>query len=352
MEIQMIDLSSNTYLHDILDQPLALSNTLKALSETNFSVFKPFYNQIGSGKLQRILLTGMGASFQLLYPIFYSLAEHGVRVQMLETSELIHYGPKLLDPSTLVVAVSQSGNSVEIIKLLEMTQGKIRLIGVTNTPFSVLATHADAVLFTDAGVEKMVSCKTYVAALAAMAVLSRILIGQEPYLLIEELKQAPESAANYLSHWEFHVKTALELVNGIQFIMLAGRGASLAAAEAGGLIIKEAGHFPAEGMSCAAFRHGPLDMMSSENLAVIYEGDERTAHLNTALVGEMHKAGVAAHLVRQSDEVNIFSLPRTSPSVLPIFEIMPAQMLSLALAVTRGHAPGHFKHISKVTETE
>jgi glucosamine--fructose-6-phosphate aminotransferase (isomerizing) len=347
----MIDttLSSNAYVQDILDQPLALRNTLKTLSKTNFPEFKPYNSQLESGKLQRILLTGMGASYQLLYPIFYSLVENGVHVQMIETSELIHYGSNLLEPSTLVVAVSQSGSSVETIKLLEMIQRKVKLIGVTNSPNSLLATRADAILLTNAGVENMVSCKTYVSALAALAVLARILIGQETDSMLKELKQAPESVANYLSHWEYHVETALEIVKDIQFLMLAGRGVSLAAAEAGGLIIKEAGHFPAEGMSSAAFRHGPLDMMSSQNLVVVYEGDEKTAHLNTAFVSEMQKAGIKAHLVHQSDDVDLFSLPRTSPSVLPILEILPAQILSLALAVTRGHTPGHFKHISKVT---
>jgi len=350
----MIDASlrSNTYVQDILDQPLALRNTIKTLSETDYSVFKPLIGQLYSGKSQRIILTGMGASYQMLYPIFYSLVEHGVHAQMVETSELIHYASNLLEPSTPVVAVSQSGSSVEIIKLLEMIHGKVMLLGVTNSPDSPFAKNADAVLFTDAGVENMVSCKTYVTALAALSVLSRILTRQEPDSILGVLQSAPELVENYLSRWETHIESALGIVKDVQFLMLAGRGASLAAANSGGLIIKEAGHFPAEGMSCAAFRHGPLDMMSSQTLAVIFEGGRKTANLNSALVDEMLKAGIKAHLVQQMDEVNVFSVPHSSPSVLPILEILPAQMLSLALAVTCGHSPGHFKHISKVTAKE
>jgi glutamine---fructose-6-phosphate transaminase (isomerizing) len=345
-------LQSNAYVHDILDQPLALRNTIKGLSDTDFSFFEPFICQLNSDKLHRIVLTGMGASFHALHPIFFSLIERGLHAQMIETSELIHYASDLLEPSTLIVAVSQSGRSIEIIQLLERIQGKVMLIGVTNSPDRLLATRADAVLFTDAGVENTVSCKTYVTALAALSFLARILTGQETDSTLSELQRAPEFVENYLSHWETHVEAALEIVKGVEFMMLAGRGVSQAAAETGGLIIKEAAHFPAEGMSCAALRHGPLEMMSSRTLAVVYEGDGKTANLNSALVDGLRKAGGRAHLIRQSGELDLFTLPQSSLTILPMLEILPAQMLSLALAIQHGHAPGQFEHITKVTAVE
>jgi glucosamine--fructose-6-phosphate aminotransferase (isomerizing) len=271
---------------------------------------------------------------------------------MMETSELIHYASNLLEPSTLVVAVSQSGSSVEIIQLLERVRGKVTLVGVTNSSDSQLATRADAVLFTDAGVENTVSCKTYVTVLAALAALARILTGQETESTLADLKHAPEFVAQYLSRWETHIQDAVGIVKGVEFLMLAGRGASQAAAETGGLIIKEAAHFPAEGMSCAALRHGPLEMVSSRTLAVVYEGDGKTAQLNAALVDDLRKAGGRAHMIRQSDGLDIFSLPRSSSTILPMLEILPAQMLSIALALTREHAPGQFEHITKVTAVE
>jgi glucosamine--fructose-6-phosphate aminotransferase (isomerizing) len=155
-----------------------------------------------------------------------------------------------------------------------------------------------------------------------------------------------------LSHWETHVEAAREAVKGIQSLMLAGRGGSLAAAGTGGLIIKESAHFHAEGMSCAALRHGPLEMISSQVLAVIYEGDGKTADFNSALVTDLHKAGGKAQLIRQSDELDVFALPQSSLTILPMLEILPAQMLSLALALCQGHAPGQFERATKVTDVE
>lgn len=345
-------LHSNPYVKDILDQPLALRNTLKSLSEMDYSVFKTFISRLNSGKLHRIVLTGMGSSFHVFHPIFLTLVEHGLNAQMIETSELIHYAEGLLEPSTLIIAVSQSGRSVEMIQLLERVQGKVMLIGVTNSPGSSLATRADAVLLTDAGVENTVSCKTYVTALAALAVLARIITGQEMNSMLAELQRAPEFTIHYLSRWEAHVETAVSVVKDVQSLMLAGRGASLAAARTGGLIIKEAAHFPAEGMSCAALRHGPLDMMSPQTLAVVFEGEGKTANLNAALVADLRKAGGQAYLIQQSGELGLFTLPQVPLMILPMLEILPAQMLSLALALSRGHVPGHFEYGAKVTAVE
>jgi glutamine---fructose-6-phosphate transaminase (isomerizing) len=345
-------LHANPYLQDILDQPRALQTTLKAFSELDDSAFNTIFSRLRSGKFQRIVLTGMGSSFHVFHPIFLALIEQGLQVQMIETSELIHYAGRLLEPSTLIIAVSQSGRSVEMIQLLERVQGKVVLIGVTNSADSPLALRADAALLTRAGMENTVSCKTYVTALAALAVLARILTGQELGPSLLELQSAAELVAGYLSHWETHVEAASGLVKDVQFLMLAGRGASQAAASTGGLIIKEAAHFPAEGMSCAALRHGPLDMMSSRILAVIYAGDRRTAQLNAGLVTDLRKAGGRAYLVRTSDERDVFSLPPSPLTVLPILETLPAQMLSLALALTHGHTPGQFEHGVKVTSVE
>lgn len=345
-------LHSNAYVSDILDQPTALRNTIRALTETDFSAFNLFISQLNSGKLRRIVLTGMGSSFHALHPIFLALIERKLNAQMIETSELIHYAGGLLEPSTLVVAVSQSGRSAEIVQLLEKIQGNAALIGVTNSSDSMLANRADAAILTDAGVESTVSCKTYVAALAALEVLARLLSEQKADSALEELQRAPELAAQYLDLWETHVDSASDIVRGIQSLMLAGRGASLAAAHTGGLIIKEAAHFPAEGMSCAALRHGPLEMMSPQTLAVVYQGDGKTAEINASLVNDLQKAGGRAYLIRQSVDLDLFTLPQSSLTTLPILEILPAQMLSLALALRQGHAPGQFEYAAKVTVVE
>jgi glucosamine--fructose-6-phosphate aminotransferase (isomerizing) len=346
-------LSTNAYVTDILQQPQAIRDTLSAFGKRNIDDVVRFAERLSSNSLKRVLLTGMGSSYHGLHPLQLKLVEHGIQAQMIETSELIHFSPKLLSSDTLVVAVSQSGQSVEIVQLLKLMQKGVPLIGVTNTPESLLAQNSDSVLITQAGSENSVSCKTYITALAALAILGDLLTGNEHGRTISALETSADAMSQYLSRWESFVESAIQKMDGIQYLILAGRGPSLAAAGTGGLIIKEAAHFPAEGMSCAAFRHGPLEMLSPKVFVLVYEGFAPTQKLNVGLVGNIQKAGGQSELITTaSEKAYIYNLPPVSEVCLPLMEILPAQLTSVALAVLNNHTAGNFERASKITVVE
>ena len=94
------------YLRDILNQPQALNDTLAGLE--NSKALAHLAIRLNKGQFQKIVLTGMGSSFHALHPLNLELVEQGFTAVMVETSELIHYKAQLLDPKTLIVAVSQS----------------------------------------------------------------------------------------------------------------------------------------------------------------------------------------------------------------------------------------------------
>ena len=118
------------------------------------------------------------------------------------------------------------------------------------------------------------------------------------------------------------------------------------------MIIKEAAHFPAEGMSCAAFRHGPLDMASPQTFVLVYEGLDPTRALNRNLVADIRKVGGVAALVEVAPDRDVFHLSAVPSSGLAILEILPAQILAVALARLHSHIPGQFSWGSKVTNIE
>ena len=349
----MLDqLLSVPYIDDILHQPEALKDTLSDFNGADFIDISKLALQLRSGGFQRIILTGMGSSFHALHPLLLGLLGHGLPALMLETSELVHHTPGLISAGSLIVAVSQSGASAEILQLLKQLPPGARLIGVTNTPGSPLATRANAVLLTRAGSENTVSCKTYVTALAALAILESILTGCDLAATLSWLGNVPEAIAGYLSGLQTYLETLEKRLQNVQYLILAGRGASLAAVGTGGLIIKEAAHFPAEGMSSAAFRHGPLEMASPQTFVLVYEGLEPTRSLNRNLVTDIRKVGGEAALVEVASVRDVFRLPSVPSAGLAILEILPAQVLSLALARLQNHVPGQFTWGSKVTGTE
>jgi glutamine---fructose-6-phosphate transaminase (isomerizing) len=338
------------YLRDLLDQPHALENTLANLDRP-----KELLNlarRLNQKKFQRIVLTGMGSSFHALHPLNLQLISHGFTPVVVETSELIHYQARFFDPKTLIVAVSQSGKSAEMVRLPEINRKRSAVIAVTNTPDSPLAKHATAALFSHAGKEFSVSCKTYVAALMVLKWLGDILCERDVSRSRRELKPAAPAAAAYLANWQEYVRALAQRLNRIRHLFLVGRGPSLAAVGTGALIIKESDHFHSEGMSSAAFRHGPFEMLSQDTFVVVFAGDKKTRGLNQRFVEDIRQIGGQAELVGEAATLDCFRLPNHGSSVRAILEILPIQMITLALAALAGREAGKFDLATKVTTTE
>lgn len=338
------------YVRDLLAQPQAISDTVAALDESR--PLKNLSDRLAAGEFRRIVLTGMGSSFHALHPLNLELMNHGHVPLMVETSELIYYMPVLFDRNTLIVAVSQSGRSVEIVRLLEINRRRAAIIGITNTPESPLATEAHAVLVTSAGKEFSVSCKTYVAGLAALAWLGALLCGKGLQDTRSELERAAPAAMQYLDRWSEHVHSMIPLLAGARNLFLAGRGGSLAAVGTGGLIVKESTHLHSEGMSSASLRHGPMEMLSPEVFVLVFAGDTAVRHLNSRLVQDVRDKGGRAELVSEDAPRVAFRLPPAPQSVKPLLEILPVEMITLALAALTGREAGRFEIGSKVTTAE
>ncbi len=338
------------YLRDVLDQPSALAACWESLRED------PDLSRAGAGlregKYRRAVLTGMGSSLHALYPLHLLLTRRGVISLLAETSELIHYMPAALTSETLLVAVSQSGRSAEILRLLEIARGRCPIIGVTNDEDSPLARVAGARLLIHAGAEFSVSAKTYVTSLLSLEWLGAVLAGTDAGLAKERLSRAAPATRQYLAGWTSHLDYLLSSLDGVRQVFVTGRGPSLAAALTGGLILKESARFAAEGMSSAAFRHGPFESLCDAVFVAVFEGENVTAPLNRRLVSDIRRAGGRSEAVADYDTPEAFRIPEVYPCLLPIVEILPVQMMSLALAAIKGHEAGRFSLASKVTGTE
>ena len=337
------------YLEDILDQPRALRATWEGLR--NGDALAGIAGLIGGRKFERIVLTGMGSSFFGLHPLAIEAAEHGWSPILLETSELLHYYPQLLNETTLVIAVSQSGQSAETLRLLERRGSGGAVVAVTNTAGSPLAKQADAAVLTSAGDEFSVSCKTYVSSLMALSMVGAWICGRSASLRLEELASAADAAETYVRDWTAHVSELCERLRDIKHLFLVGRGASLAAAGTGALIIKESDHFHAEGLSSAAFRHGPFEMLGGDSFVGVFGGDPRTRELNQKLLHDVRETGArTAWIADDSDRA--FRIPNVPAVVRPIVEILPVQMITLALAALANREPGKFERATKITAVE
>lgn len=333
-----------------MNQPEALEATWKGLRNTD--VLEQIRRSCGRESFRRIILTGMGGSYFGLHPLCIELAANGWTPLMLETSELIYYYPHLLEPSTLVVAVSQSGKSAETVRLMEMNAGRAKVIGVTNWADTPLARQANLAVLTAAGDEYTVSCKTYVSAQMALGPLGAALCGRDATGRLQDLQAAPKLVGDYLSHWENHIAEFAELLRDVRDIFLVGRGPSMAAASTGALTIKESTHFHAEGMSSAAFRHGPFEMLQPGIFVGVFAGEQKTRALNEGILRDLVATPARSAMFSADAEQSSCRVPDAAEALRPVVEILPVQMMTLALAAIAGREAGKFERATKVTVVE
>lgn len=349
MRQPMVSVIEGAYFNDLMAQPDALKATFDHLAQSGaWNAVKDF---VLKRPWRRIVLTGMGSSYHALHPLNLSLIAADFTPIMIETAELVHYALALCDADTLVVLVSQSGRSAETLRLLDANP-HAAILGVTNTPDSPLAKRADLSLLTQAGAESSVSCKTYVTTMLVLAWLSGIVSNRGESETLARLRPIASHVTKYLAKWRHHVDELGSLLDGSRHLFLAGRGRSLATVGTGALIVKESSHVHAEGMSSAAFRHGPLEMLQDDMTTIVFDGDKPTRMLNQRLASQLSSGGFKCNQVGVAVRLESLQIPSCDADLLPILEILPVEMMTLALAGLAGREAGKFEHASKVTETE
>lgn len=360
----------NPYLADILSQPQALRLALK---HSDFSSLEPLCKALDGGRYGRLILTGMGASFYALYPAWLRLASTGLPALWVDTAELIHHAPALLDGATLLWVASQSGRSAEVASLVRHAaqRGVAALMALSNAPDSPLGKAAQEwengwLLLLHAQPEATVSTRTYLNTLAlAQLAAQALLTGADVTDLVHILSAAAEAIEIYLEQRAGILEQIDGFLEGLPpdfppTIALIGRGSSLASALCGALYLQEAAKTPALGFQAGEFRHGPLEMASPRMGAWVFAGEPGSSAwgLNLKLWQYLQELGVNARLLDVSRKKggeegrSSIDLPQASGIGLPLAEIIPVQLLSYRLAERLGITPGAFRHIGKVTLEE
>jgi glucosamine--fructose-6-phosphate aminotransferase (isomerizing) len=393
----MDDLEKNPYVLDILSQPSALRYMLE---KTDFSPLAALVQALNAGRFDRILLTGMGASYYGLYPAWLHLAAAGLPATWVDTAELVHHAPALVTGRTLLWIVSQSGHSAEIISLIHQCQAHppAGLLAMTNdlsSPLAQAARQQDGVVLRAllplyAEPERTPSTRTYLHTLAIGQLAALFLSQAELAPHLAELQSSADGIEVYLRDWQGQIQRlerALDSALESRSIVLVGRGLSLTSAFSGALNLQEAAKLPALGLQAAEFRHGPLEMAGPGLTAFIFAGENNhqppdgssARDLNYKLWQQLRALGVNAWMLQPPSppaalpgrervggegvasspkggegrgEEGMLTIPATSGIGLPLAEIIPIQLLCVFLSQRQGIIPGTFRHIGKVTTEE
>ena len=315
----------------------------------------PVADAVAAQAYDRIVLSGMGSSYYAAYPAWLELVNRGLPAWSVTAAELLHGASSLVTKETLVWLTSQSGASAEVVALLKTMAGSRpkTILGTTAQLDSPLGRGADTVLQLHIGAESTVSAGSYVATLAVQHLAVTQFAGGDVEPARRSLFDAAAALTTYLEDWRRRVERWESLLGLPERLFIIGRGRSLAAALTGSLIIKESARIAVEGMSAAQFRHGPLELADEHLTVIVLAGPERTRALNEKLAVELQEYG--ANVVWLASEAHsslaTVTMPLLPPPAAPVAEIVPLQLLSLALASQSGVEPGVFRHIGKVTRT-
>ncbi|MFH0965737.1 MAG: SIS domain-containing protein [Planctomycetota bacterium] len=349
------------FLKEVLEQPEALTRALDHYfggegRSRGRGIARAA--RICAGARGGIVFTGMGSSYYAGMIAAHILNENGRSASAWEAGELFYYNLGALERGTTLVAVSQSGATIEMAKIVEAVRGEVKIIAVTNNPRSRIARAAHVVLPLVAGEERMSTSKTYVNTIAVLSILAWALAGKLDEERKDELREAARLLALELEGHEKKIRKLTGFVGGARFLHLVARGPSLSTALQGQVILKEGAHILTEAQSGASFRHGPFEIIEKGHRAMVFAGRGRTEEIMLRLVRDMVRFGSKVILVTNSaraeatKNVLVYRLPEVKEHVFPILDIVPVELLLVGLARKRGVEPGAITKGNKVTVRE
>ncbi|WP_221936740.1 SIS domain-containing protein [Skermania sp. ID1734] len=296
-----------------------------------------------------VLFVARGTSdHAALYAKYLVEIVHGLPAGLMSPSTMTVYGstPDLRD--TLVIAVSQSGGSPDLVRTVEVARQQGALtVAVTNNPASALADAAQIHVDVLAGEERAVAAtKSYTAELLALHML---LNGDTDF----EISALPELGDEMLRHSDA-VDFIAARYRFAQRLITTGRGYAYPTAREAALKLMETSYLSAQAFSGADLLHGPLATIDPQVpvIAVVPEGPGGQAMAPVlARLAEL-RADVVTVGAKAAGLAGAIALPSGVPDELsPLLEILPLQQLALQLAVTRGGDPDEPRGLRKVTQT-
>jgi glucosamine--fructose-6-phosphate aminotransferase (isomerizing) len=277
------------------------------------------------------------------------------------------YSPPPLDPQTLVIAVTQSGETADTIAPTRFARGEgCPVIAVTNTVGSAITRESDAVLFLQAGPEVAVAAsKTFVTQVTTLVILAAAIAKARGSLAVDReatfaraLRALPEAAQRTLDLNSGIATLARRYVNSRGFMFI-GRGYGYPAALEGALKLKEVSYVHAEGYAAGELKHGPISLLDAECplVAVATRSIVYDKVISNVMEGRARDARVIAVATEGDPQIERFAdevcwVPDTDEVLSPILAVIPLQLFAYHMAVARGTDVDQPRNLAKSVTVE
>ena len=343
-----------TFMDEVRQQPVVLRQFIdQAYSEKELQ--HTLEKLLRDKKHPYIIFTGMGSSLFACYIAMKFLQRKGIQALTVEALELQKKPESFFSEDMVVVAVSQSGESPEVIDLLKTLPPKVMAIAVTNYPKSQLYRMTKLSFQIYAGTEYFTSTKTYTNTLAAMLLLAYRIAGcseEECEQLRSQMEQCSIKMEKMIED-ENLGKEVAAFISDIKFLICIGSGYSYTSACHSEIVAEEAGKFYSSRYTPAQFIHGPIELIQPGFGTIIYDFDAQYhAKCDDVRANVLRYGGKVLLITNRSDVAQqenqmVCVIEHEDPITSILLEIIPLELGIDSLCKERGVATGHLSRVVK-----
>ena len=357
---------------EIFEQPRAVADTLLGrLNERGELVLDEI--RISPEILRRInkiVIVACGTAFYAGLVAKYAI-EHWTRIPCeVEVASEFRYRDPIIDPMTLVVTISQSGETADTLMAIRHAREQgAKVIAICNTNGATIPRESDAVIYTHAGPEiGVASTKGFTTQLVACYLLGLYLAqvrgmkyGDEIAALLAELERMPDAIQGMLDNQQQVLDLAREFVNEPSVLFL-GRHVGYPVALEGALKLKELAYIHAEGFAAGELKHGPIALIRDDLpvfVVVPPRGRDQLRDKVVSNIAEVRARGAKTIVMAEADDEEaraaaavFIELPKLSTLLQPVAAIIPLQLFACELATVQGHDVDQPRNLAKSVTVE
>ncbi|TVQ60046.1 MAG: glutamine--fructose-6-phosphate transaminase (isomerizing) [Phycisphaerales bacterium] len=371
LELAQIELGDFPHymLKEIFEQPASLRQTMRGrLDQREGRVVLGGVGQYARElvKARRFILTAQGTALHAAMIGEYMIEELAKAPTEVEYASEFRYRNPIIEDGTVVVAVSQSGETADTLAALHEAKDRGALaLGVVNVVGSSIARETDAGVYLRVGPEiGVASTKAFTGQVAVLALLS-LFLGRRRFMsheqcshFIAELERIPDSIQRVLQESD-HIKEVVSRYCDRENWLFLGRGYNYPVALEGALKLKEISYIHAEGMPAAEMKHGPIALINDGMPCVFIANrgsqyDKVMSNIQEVRSRGGHVIAVATEgdkeILKHAEDV--FYVPDVPEALSPLVTVVPLQLLAYHAAVIRGHDVDKPRNLAKSVTVE
>jgi glutamine---fructose-6-phosphate transaminase (isomerizing) len=318
-------------------------------------------------QLRRIVIVGCGTAYHAGVVGRYAIEEWArVPVEPDVASEWIYRNP-VIDPGTLVIGISQSGETRDTIQAMKLAREKgARTVAVTNMMGSQITREVDSVLFTRTGLEVGVAAsKTFTAQLSLLFLVGlklaqcrNTMLRQEQEFILDELYDLPNKMRRFLDA-DHPIEEIAQRFHDHSFFLYLGRHVGLPVALEGALKLKEISYIPTDAYSAGEMKHGPIALLEEGTPVVVVA---TRIHVYDKIVSNIQETRArGAHVIAIATDGNediqhhaddVIYVPKSPAFLQAALAILPLQLLAYRIARLRGLNVDQPRNLAKTVTVE